>query len=428
MPAQWQAVEKAEPVVPGWVENEGDQRLLQFTQQALLNNFSLARQAAELEAARQQVIIAGAPLYPAINLGLDGSRQRTVLEDTRSHSTSVGINLDFNWELDLWGKLSAAKRNALLSFKAQQMAYEQARQQLAADVSRAWYDVLESRQLVMLFEERLANLGSNLEIIEFGYRQGITQALDVYLARNEVEQESAKLEQQRQQSREAVNRLQFLLGEYPSGVLQVESELPVFEQSVAPGVPSALLKRRPGIQSAWYELMAADAQLAVAHKARFPSLLISGSLGDRGDALNRLLDGGPLAWSLLGGLTQPLFAGGRLAAREKQAQAELQQREKQYLDQLFGAFVEVENSLGQQQALNQRYQHFLKAQENALAAQNLAFDQYQRGLISYTSVLESQRRAFDAQTTVLQLRNQMLQNRIALHLALGGDFERDSKE
>ncbi len=428
IPNAWQAVDQVAPVVPGWVERQGDTRLQTLTRHALKHNFSLARQAAELEAARQQVIIAGAPLYPALNLGLDGSRQRTVFEDTSSHSSNIAAGFDFSWELDLWGKLGDAKRDALLSFKSRQMGYEQARQQLAADVSRAWYDLLEASQLIQLFEERLSNLDSNLTIIESGYRQGITQALDVYLARNEVEQERAKLAQQRQQLREAVNRLQYLLGDYPSGKLQVDSTLPEFNEPVAPGLPSELLKRRPGLVASWFELMAADARLAVAHKARFPTLLLSGSLGDSDNALNRLLEGGPLAWSLIGGLTQPLFAGGRLVAREKQALAELQQREQQYLDQLYTAFVEVENSLGQQQVLFQRYQHFLKAQENAVAAQNLAFDQYQRGLVSYTSVLESQRRAFDAQTTVVQLRNQMLQNRVSLHLALGGDFELDSGE
>jgi multidrug efflux system outer membrane protein len=55
-------------------------------------------------------------------------------------------------------------------------------------------------------------------------------------------------------------------------------------------------------------------------------------------------------------------------------------------------------------------------------ALTLAFEQYQRGLVTYTTVLESQRRAFDAQSTVIDLRNQLLQNRITLFLALGGDF------
>lgn len=422
LPAQWRTELKVGPVESDWLAQLGGETLAQLVAEAFANNFMLARQAAELNAAKQQVVIAGASLYPELDLGLSQSRNRLITANTSDHSSHANIELALTWELDLWGQLSDTKRQAVLALKAREASFEQAKLQLASDVSAAWYDVLEARQLIELFEERLANLERNLEIIEFSYRQGITEALDVYLARNEVEQERARLAQQRQSQLEAVSKLQRLLGRYPNGTMALSTSLPFIAEPISAGVPSELLKNRPSVQAAWLELMAADAQLAVAHKARFPSLRLTGAVGDAGGTLNKLFDGGPLAWSLLGGVTQPLFAGGRLAAREKQAQAELKQQEQQYLDHIFTAFREVENSLYKQQTLGQRYQSFLKAQENALAAQRLAFEQYQRGLIPYTSVLEAQRRAFDAQTTVLGLRNQLLQNRIALNLALGGSI------
>lgn len=422
LPDQWQSEAVSAPVPVGWLEAHGDEGLLNLVKEALANNFDLARQAASVRSAEQQVVIDGAPLFPAFNLGFDGTRQRNVLENSKSHSSNLSVALDLNWEVDLWGKLSAAKRRSVLTLEARRASLYAAQLQLAADVSRAWYDVLEARQLRLLFEERLANLERSLEIIEFGYRQGITEALDVYLGRNEVEQERTRLAQQRQLQLEAVNRLQFLLGRYPNGELETEALLPVNETAVAAGLPLALLKRRPDIQSAWFDLLSADARLAVAHKDRFPSLTISGSVGDSDNSVNRLLDEGALAWSLLGGLAQPVFQGGRLAAREKQALAELQRLEQQYLDQVFTALTEVENTLSAELTLAQRYQSVLKAEENALAARALAFDQYQRGIISFTSVLEAQRRAFDAQTSVIELRNRRLQNRIALYLALGGEM------
>ena len=98
------------------------------------------------------------------------------------------------------------------------------------------------------------------------------------------------------------------------------------------------------------------------------------------------------------------------------------QKEKQYLQQVYQAFADVENSVSERESLNQQYSFYLKAQENAIAAEKLSFDQYLRGLVTYTTVLESQRRSFDAQTTVIQLTNQLLQNRIEIYLALGGDY------
>ena len=107
---------------------------------------------------------------------------------------------------------------------------------------------------------------------------------------------------------------------------------------------------------------------------------------------------------------------------EEQALARVQIAEQQYLDLVFRAFADVENAISRSASLKERYESFLEAERNSAAALALALEQYQRGLISYTTVLESQRQAFDAESQVVQLRNQRLQNRIALFLSLGGEF------
>ena len=121
-------------------------------------------------------------------------------------------------------------------------------------------------------------------------------------------------------------------------------------------------------------------------------------------------------------LTQPLFQGGRLEALHEQARLRVAQAEQRYLETVYRAFSEVEIELDRTLNLQARRAAFDNAKVNAEAALTLAFDQYQRGLVGYTAVLESQRRAFDAQTTVIELRNQLLQSQVALLLALGGGF------
>ena len=180
--------------------------------------------------------------------------------------------------------------------------------------------------------------------------------------------------------------------------------------------------RRSDIQEAWLNLLAADAELAAAHKDRFPSLTLVGSGGVTTVEFSDLLDGEGAVWSLAGGLTQPLFNAGRLAAIEEQALARVQIAEQQYLDLVYRAFASVENAISRSVSLNERYQSFVEAQRNSATALDLALEQYQRGLISYTTVLESQRQAFDAEATVVELKNQLLQNRIGLYQALGGEF------
>jgi outer membrane protein TolC len=147
-----------------------------------------------------------------------------------------------------------------------------------------------------------------------------------------------------------------------------------------------------------------------------------GSSGLSSTELSDLLSGGASGWSLAFGLSQPLFAGGRLAAIEEQRLAEVRAAEQNWLDLVYRAFAEVENAISRAASLDRRYAALLEAEKNSRAALELALDQYGRGLVTYTTVLVSQRQAFDAAATVVQLKNQRLQNRLALNLALGGDF------
>ena len=147
-----------------------------------------------------------------------------------------------------------------------------------------------------------------------------------------------------------------------------------------------------------------------------------GSISDASDSLRDLLNGDKMAWSVLGDISLPLFDGQRRRSQTMQARARLEGAEQQYLNVLFDAFADVERRISENRLLNQRYNALLEHEKSAEAAYALSFDQYQLGLVRYTTVLESQRRAFDAQTNIVQIRNQLLRNRISLNLALGGEF------
>ncbi len=412
-----------------WLKQFNDQQLDNFIDEALASNYLLAEQIARVEESRQGIIVSGAQRIPALSLGLDASRSKTITQSGAAEiSENYQLGVDIFWELDIWGKLNDTQRQAHLEFQAQQAQLVVLKQQLAANIATQWYNLLAADQLTRLFQHRLVNLQQDLDIINNGYQQGINSALDVYLARTTVAQEQAQVAQQQQQLLEAKTNLQLLLGRRPGQPLPIDKKLPVLQSSIPTGLPSQLISRRPDLQKAWLELLAIDLELAVAHKNRFPSIKLTASSSDSADTLRELLNGSSLGWSLLGGLSQPLFEGGRLKAREKQAKSRVIQMEKRYLDRVYQAFAEVENAISRQNSLADRYQAFLTAEKDSQAALELSYDQYQRGLVVYTTVLESQRRNFDAQSTVLELRNQLLQNRIALHLALGGDFMQSTTE
>jgi NodT family efflux transporter outer membrane factor (OMF) lipoprotein len=423
VPVDWARGGDAGAVEVDWLETFNDVQLNGLVEEALRENYQLEQEWARLYQAQQVVTITRADRFPTLNVSLDSSRRN--FEDNSGVSItteSFDASLDARWEIDLWGKLSKEQQSAQLSLAAQAARFQNTQRNLAASTAGAIFDVMEAKQLLEVARRRLDNTVVSMEIVSSGYRQGLNDALDLYLARNQVERQEANYAQAEQTYIEATSDLQLILARYPDGRMELDGELPVIDEPIPAGLPSDLLTRRTDLQEAWLNLLSADADLAAAHKARFPSLSLVGSAGVASAEFANLLEGDGAGWSIAGGLTQPLFQAGRLRALEEQALARVQIAEQQYLDLVFRAFADVENAISRSASLKERYESFLEAERNSAAALALALEQYQRGLISYTTVLESQRQAFDAESQVVQLRNQRLQNRIALFLSLGGEF------
>jgi len=424
LPAHWasaegDAVGPAASGIDDWLVQLKDPRLQALASEALAANPGLQAARYNVSRSREAVKISRADRFPALTLDLASVR--------REDSDRVD-SLDFNtsWELDLWGRLSARQRQAQLTLAAAEAGLRQQEQSLVVELCNQWFALQEAQLLLDLYRLRRDNLAQNLDVIESGYRQGLNEALDLYLARNNLHAESARVEQQAQQLAEIRRRLEVLLKRYPAAQLTAEAALPWLDAEVPAGLPSDLLTRRPDLQQRWLELLSADAALAAAYRDRFPRLsLTSTGLGGSSDALSDLLSLGNLSWSIGARLSQTLFDAGRREALQNQALAQRQELEQRWLEAVYGALEEVENALSARQRLRERHAQYLQAQRNAIHAETLAFEQYQKGLTPYTTVLEAQRRSFDAQTSVLGLRRQLLQNRVELYRALGGTFQTD---
>jgi NodT family efflux transporter outer membrane factor (OMF) lipoprotein len=431
-PEQWQANKSqsslASPVTDGWLKSFNDSALEKMVAYALENNYQLASARINVELAKARLNVSEATDFPALSLSLDNSRRKQVTNSTTSYQNSADISVDLSYELDLWGKLSDEQNQSRLNFAAAQADYQQSKQTLVANISKAWFDLTQAQQLLNLYQERADNLQRNLVMIQSSYQLGLNEALDVYLTKNTVNQELARVAEQQQTLQASSRTLELLLGDYPLAKKVSVQNLPIIDDEIKLGLPAQLLTRRADIQASWLALLALDAGLAVAHKQRFPSFNLNASVSDNATELTNLLNGGALAWSLLGSISTPLFNAGKLESLEQQAKLSVEQKEQQYLQQVYQAFADVENSISARDSLNQRYAYYLKAQENALAAEKLSFDQYLRGLVTYTTVLEAQRRSFDAQTTVIQLANLLLQNRIEIYRILGGDYLNNPSE
>jgi NodT family efflux transporter outer membrane factor (OMF) lipoprotein len=426
-PSQWSTNLLTAEVEDGWFSQLQNKQIHQLVAVALNNNFQLKQQAFAIDILEQELIVSGSALWPSLDMSLNSSRRKAASEtNLDNYTSSASLDLSLKYELDLWGRLSDGQRQANLELMAQKSTFEQAKQQLVADVITAWFSVIEANKLLDLYQQRAKNTQQNLLIIESGYQQGLNSALDVYLTRNEVNNELSRVSEQQTTKILAIRTLEQLLGQYPKGTLFVDAELPQLDSEIPLGLPSELVSRKPEVMASWYELLAKDSALAYAHKQRFPSVSLTASLFNNDATIADLLSTSSLGWSLLGNLAMPIFNAGRLEANEEKSRLVLKQTEQAYLATLHDAFTNVENAVTYEKSLQERYQIMLRAKKNAIAAENLSFEQYQSGLVEYTTVLEAQSRSYDAQSTVIQIKNQLIANRINLHVALGGNFAKSS--
>ena len=426
LPQNWHDSKQALMVEHNWISQLDNSQVHQLVKKALSANHQFAMQTYALEISEQQLIVSGSQLWPELDLAFRSGRNKENETDTYSNSNSINLNLSY--EVDIWGKLSDADRLSNYNYLAQKSLFEQYKQQLVVNVITTWFSVIEAEKLLSLYRSRVENSKQNLAIIESGYKSGLTAALDVYLTRNDLNNELTRVSEQETVKTKLIRQLERLIGEYPKGELLVNANLPLLTNDIPVGLPSELISRKPGLKASWYKLLSQDASLAYAHKQRFPSIVFLGSIGDSNTDIGELLSSSSLAWSLLGSVSAPIFNAGRLQANEEKFRLELKQSEQLYLDTLYSAFSAVENAITTEKSLKQRYYTMLAAQENAKIASTLSFEQYQSGLVSYTTVLEAQKRSFAAQTTLITIKNQLIANRINLHFSLGGDFTTPSLE
>jgi NodT family efflux transporter outer membrane factor (OMF) lipoprotein len=428
------ATSHVQPVVAGWLELFSDQRLEALVQEALADNFDIMAQTARLDQAAALVSTAASDQSPKLAANVGTSRRRSALRvtdptGTESVQTSTDnayqLTLDASWEIDVWGRLRDQHSAALADAQAASAQLQWARLSLAAQVAQAYWDALASAEQLRLAERTLQSFREAESVLDGRYDSGVSSSLDLRLARAQTETAAAALQQRARQRDQQLRVLETLLGRYPEASVELlgpEPVLPAIAAAIPAGLPSDLLARRPDVLQAERQVAAAGVRIEVARKAFLPRLSLTASAGRQSDELGDLLESSFSVWSIAGNLVAPLFQGRALTANLELARAQATEALARYGQAALNAFSEVEGALATESYLSTQLRHQSRASEEATAAETLAWEQYTRGLSDIVTVLEAQRRAVDNRQAVIETQRLLLVNRVALHLALGGDF------
>jgi len=408
----------------GWISQFNDPRLDDLVVTALERNLDIQSTAARLESARAAARISGADQYPQLGVGLTGGRRQFLLNEDPTSTTvdSYGLSFDVSWEIDVWGRLRDGASAAIADYEAASADLDGARLSLAANTAKSWFRATTARQQLTLAEETVASFESTVDLVRSRFESGISSSLELRLALANAASARALRSFRAQELEQSVRSLEVLVGDYPANKLETVDVLPELTGTVPAGLPSELLIRRPDIIAAERRLAASDLRVVEARKGLLPSLRLTGSAGTASSDLSNIVAADYSVWSIIGGLTQPLFQGGRLKANLERSKAEAEGIYFSYSKTILTAFQEVENTLAGEKFLSSRERELLEAALQSDGAQLLAEAEYAAGLTEIITVLESQRRALNAKIEYLSIREQRLRNRVDLHLALGGDF------
>lgn len=422
VPESWQAGGETLPVMDNWLAEFSDPQLESLVVEALTGNFDVRIAASRVQSFQAQRKASNASRWPQLSASYEAARSQQEFAGITDKGNDFTLQANLGWEIDLWRRLTNQTRAAVLDVQASKADLQAARLSLAANVARGWYDAVTAVRQVVFAEATERSFADSLEVIETRYRNGIGDALDVTLARANLESARSQKEARRIQADNAILQLETLLGRYPARELSVANTIPALPPIPAAGVPSQLVERRPDIRSAQLTMLAETERLHAANKNYLPGFDISGSYGSRSEDAGEVFDMDNLVWRIAGQLTAPLFQAGRLEAERELAAATQEQAVLNYAAAALTAFREVESALRAERFLLSQEQALDKAAVESVRAEQLAQERYAAGLADITTLLDAQRRAVDAQRGLIDLRNQRLQNRINLHVALGGDF------
>jgi len=427
MPQSYAELAAADAAAPAadWWGAFGSQELSSLIAAALASNPDLAIAAERVRQAEAQARIAGATLFPALNLGAGSSRRETHV-DGGSWQTGDASSAAFSasYEVDLWGKNASGVRSAEAALRASRYDRETVRLTLVAGVANAYFQVLSLRGRLATARENLSVAERVFAVVDSRVRNGAVSKLD--LARQQaavLTQQAAALPLELQE-RQTLFALAMLLGRAPEGFDTAASTIAGLDvPRVAPGLPAQLLVRRPDLASAEAQLAAANANVAAARAALLPGIGLTGSAGLASDVLLNFMNGPTATLAIGASLLQPIFDGGRLRAQVDAAAARERELVENYRKAVFAALADVENALaaGGRTAEQELLQQQVVAQ--ARVALRLAEIRYREGADDLLTALDAQRTLFQAEDQLAQIRLARLQASLALFKALGGAWK-----
>ena len=402
-----------------WWQSFHSLELDALVDEALTNSPGIQQAWARLAQAEAIAVKAGAARWPSLTADVSGSSRQN--QTTRNSIESYSLGLTASYELDLWGRVHSVASAAALDREASREQFSTAAMTLASQTALRWIGLIALQQQADLIHSQLQANRDSLELVELRFRRSQASALDVFQQRQTVAGTEALLPQIARSQEVQRNELAALLGRSDFQTLEISAEkLPTLGKLPGIGIPAAVLDNRPDVRQARLKLRAADWQVRAARADLLPAIRLSASAEYSNARFSDLFDD----WyaNLIGGITGPVFEGGRRKAEVDRTRAVAQERVAAYRETVLTAIKEVENAL----VSETRQREYTDRLDEQLAAARKSYEEsvnrYRNGLIEYTTVLVQLNSLQQLERSRVSAQQDLLGYRIDLYRALGGSW------
>lgn len=408
-------------VIPDrWWLSFDDPVLTGLVDKALGANFILKQNWQGFRAALAGIEHAEADLWPQIGATAGAVMDRS--ESGLNQGEHFRLGLAASYEVDLWGRIRAGIQAEKFRARAAFFDYRAAGMSISAETAVTWYALVTARKQLALTKEQIATNEDIVRLIRARFAGGQIRAVDILRQEQLLERTRAQLISYETQIALLRNRLAVLLGRPPQDEENIpEGDLPDLPPLPETGLPLELVRRRPDVQQAYYLLMAADREMAVAVTNRYPRLSLDLTADMITEAASSLFRN--WAYSLAGNLAAPLLYGGRLQAEVERTEALTRQQLYVYGQTVLEAFREVEDALLQERQQQRQIEVMQRQLELAQKTSNQLRIEFLNGLSDYLDVLLALDEQQQLQRDVLTAQLDLLEIRISLYRALAGGFE-----
>ncbi|MES2921421.1 MAG: efflux transporter outer membrane subunit [Verrucomicrobiota bacterium] len=369
-------------------------------------------------------------LFPSLDGGGGGAFRRNRNDGSgtaTSHAYSAG--LDASWEVDLFGRNRSSVEAAAANLGAAGENLHSVHAALAAEIAAAYTNLRTNEARLAVLRQNVTTREETAQLAAWRLKAGEADSLEATQSESSLESARAAIPSLEGAISQGKNDLALLAGRAPGvldGMLSSSRGIPVPPSSLAVGIPADVLRQRPDVRLAGYQVLAAAASTRATEATKYPSLGLSGSLGLGSSSGTKLFDPESAAASIAGNITSPIFDAGRIKANIEASRASEEQIIQTYRKTVLTALSDTENALIACRRSAERLATLEKATQLARESDEVARQRYQAGEIDFLDVLDSQRTLLSLEDNLLSTRTDRTTAYIRLYQALGGGWSAGS--